>query len=203
MASRASEWRELVEPHFGFLTDLGFTSVEVDESSFWSLWVQYRSGTSAVRISKSNEFIRCEVELIRLVDGQVPPYPIWITADRIDWALLDTVLEVRAPELMRRIPPGGLKPSELDNQLRFWSQALRDWAADFLAGGFGPIDDAAGLVRARVAEQPQQVQVWIPDTAPAGAEADAAARAQADVPPNIGVTVRRYRRGRSSSTDQT
>jgi hypothetical protein len=203
MADMAAAWRKQVDPHFGFLADRGFSAVDVDDSSFWSLWVQYRSDTAAVRVSKSNEFVRCEVNLIRLVDGAVPPYPIWITAERIDWTLLDTVLEVRAPELMRQRPPGGLKTSELDSQLRFWSQALRDWAGDFLTGGFDPIDEAAAVGRARVAANPQEVQVWIADSAPASSEADVAARVQADVPPNVGVTVRRYRRGRGRPTDQT
>ena len=102
MGEDATTWRELVEPHSGFVADFGFEAVDLDEGSFWSLWVQYRSPTAAIRISKSREFVRCEVELIRLVDGEVPAYPIWITEDRIDWVLLDNVVAVRRPDLLGR-----------------------------------------------------------------------------------------------------
>jgi hypothetical protein len=172
MGQGAAKWLKTVEPHFGFLADIGFASREVDDSSFWSVWVQYRSETSAVRISKSNEFVRSEVHLIRLVDAQVPPYPIWITDDRIDWVLLDNVVEARSPELMNELrKQTGLKPSQLDQQLQFWAQLLRDVAGDFLAGDFAPLDQAATVIRSRVAENPQSVQLWLPDDAPEGAEA--------------------------------
>jgi hypothetical protein len=66
MGKEATKWLEAVDPHFGFLADLGFAPRAVDDSSFWSVWVQYQSSTSAVRISKSNEFVRSEVHLIPL-----------------------------------------------------------------------------------------------------------------------------------------
>ena len=65
MGKDAAEWRELVEPHFGFVAAFGFEAVDLDDGSFWSLWVRYRSPTAAIRISKSREFVRCDVELIR------------------------------------------------------------------------------------------------------------------------------------------
>jgi hypothetical protein len=202
MGKDGEKWLERVEPHFGFLRSLGFGNVDTDDSSFWSIWVQYRSENSAVRISKSNEFVRAEVALIRLVDGEVPPDPIWITDARIDWTLLDNVVEVRVPELMSDVgKQTGLKSSQLEEQLRFWAQILREVAADFLAGSFAPMDEAAALVRSRVAAHPQQVQVWLPEDAPVGAEAQEAGAVQATVPPNVSVSVRRYRRGRDRKSN--
>ena len=196
MGQEATTWLNRVDPHFGFLAGMGFSGRDVDDSSFWEIWVQYRSETSAIRISKSNEFARSEVHLIRLVDAQVPPYPIWITDNRIDWVLLDDVVETRAPDLMDQVRKQvGLKSSDLDQQLQFWAQVLRDVAGDFLAGNFGPLDEAAALIRSRVADNPQTVQVWLPDDAPEGAEAQARGAVAATVPPNVGVSVRRYRRG--------
>lgn len=195
MGKEAAKWLKAVDPYFGFLTGQGFGSRDLDDSSFWSIWAQYRSETSAIRISKSNEFVRAEVHLIRLVNGEVPPYPIWITDDRIDWTLLDNVVEARQPDLMREVTRlRGLKPSELDEQLHFWAQVLRDVAGDFLAGDFAPLDEAGAIVRARVADSPQSVQVWLPDDAPHGADADEAAAVAATVPPEVTVSVRRYRR---------
>lgn len=199
MGKTAEKWRKQVEPHFGFLYDHGFTTVDVDDSSFWSLWVQYRSGTVAVRISKSNETTRAEVQLIRLVDGEVPAYPIWITEERLDWTLLDNVVEARQPHLREDAAKlSGLTASQLDQQLQFWASVLSDVAPEFLDGDFAPIDEAGELIRSRVAEHPQQVRVWIPNDAPADSEAEQIAEVQSTVPPNVGVSVRRYWRGRGS-----
>lgn len=105
---------------------MGFGGRDVGDSSFWSIWVQYRSDTSAIRISKSNEFVRAEVHLIRLVNGQVPHYPIWITDEPIDWILLDNVVESREPGLLSEMKrQTGLKFPELDGQLRFWARVLQ------------------------------------------------------------------------------
>ena len=87
MGKDAEKWRNRVEPHFGFVVDFGFGAVDVDDSSFWSMWVQYRSENSAIRISKSNEFNRCEVELIRLVNGLLLRSwtTWWRLGGRISW----------------------------------------------------------------------------------------------------------------------
>lgn len=195
MGRLANQWRETVEPTFGFLVDLGFEDVDVDDSDFWSLWVQYRSPTAAVRVSKSNEFTRVEVELIRLDEGQVPPYPVWITEDRIDWTLLDNVIEVRRPGLMRRVrTQHGLDDGAVNAQLTFWAKALRDVAPDFLDAGFAALDEAGELIRRRVAENPQKMQVWIPSEAPADAETRQMQDLEGILPPEVGLEFRRYRR---------
>lgn len=189
------KWAAKVEPHFGFLVDHGFGQVETDDSSFWSIWVQYASGRAAVRISLSNEFRRAEVQLIRLVDGQVPPYPIWITSDRIDWVLLDTVLEARKPSrLAETRSMTGLDGKRLDEQLAFWAEILRAVAPDFLGGDFAAMDETAEIVRARVREHPQQIVTWLPEDAAPGADEAALHDSAATVPPEVEVSVRRYRR---------
>jgi hypothetical protein len=203
MGKEAAKWLGLVEPHFRFLSSLGFTTIDVDDSSFWSTWVQYRSDTSAIRIELSREFVRSEVHLIRLVNGEVPTYPIWITDDRIDWALLDNVVEVRQPDLMADVgKQTGLTSDELDGQLRFWAHILCDVARDFLAGDFASLDEAATLIRSRVAEHPQRVQVWLSEEAPESAEDQEETAVRAQVPPNVGVSVRRYRRGPRPKSDR-
>jgi hypothetical protein len=61
------------------------------------------------------------------------------------------------------------------------------------------IDEAAEIIRARVREHPQELTIWLPDNAPAGTEAAQAERARSDVPPEVGVKVRRYWRRKPSS----
>lgn len=195
MGRAADAWAKTVGPHMSFLIGHGFSRVTTDDSSFWSLWVQYASDDAAVRISKSNEFRRSEVHLIRLVDAKVPPYPIWITADRIDWTLLDNVLEARRPALMQAaLPMAGLQDRDIELQLAFWANALREACPDFLAGDLAAIDEAGEIVRGRVREHPQEIVAWLPEDAPDGADASAAREMADTVPPDVAVRVRRYRR---------
>lgn len=111
----------MVEEHFDFLVERGFRLTDVDYST-WTISVTYGSATSAVQVSKSNEFIRSEVHLVRLVDGKLPPYPIWVTEARIDWTLLDNVLEARAPGLLER-------------SLKLTGSSRPTWSSN---SGFGP-----------------------------------------------------------------
>ncbi|MEO7259933.1 MAG: hypothetical protein ABI047_01465, partial [Jatrophihabitantaceae bacterium] len=194
--SIATKWAAKVAPHFDFLKEHGFSRVNTDDSSFWSIWAQYSSDRAAVRISQSNEFRRAEVDLIRLTDGVVPPYPIWITSERIDWTLLDNVVEARLPSRIKEsLSMAGLDAKRLDAQLAFWAQTLQDVAADFLAGDFAALDEAAEIVRERVREHPQQIVTWLPEDSPPDADEAALRDAAASVPPEVGVSVRRYRRG--------
>lgn len=112
---------KLVAPSFAFLEAHGFRLSATEDSSAWETW-QYTSAVSAVRVTRSNEFVRADVHLIRLVDGQVPAYPIWITSERMNWALLDNVLEVRTPDLLRQVA-GGL----FDPELRTRSSLVPTW----------------------------------------------------------------------------
>lgn len=193
MGKRASKWLRQVEPHFAFLRDHGFTRVATDDSSFWSLWVRYYSLVAAVEVAKSTEFSRVEVTLIRLVDGEVPPYPIWITSAPVSHVLLDTVLAAR-DRADPREPRGGLHPDDVERQLSFWATALRDVVPDFLAGDLSAIDEAEAVIRRKGEEHPQQLTVWLPEDAPPTAEAEELAKMREQVPEGVTIEVRRYRR---------
>ena len=73
-------WRKAVAVHFDFLLSHGFAHDGVEIDSFWATSSTYRSSSAAVRVTRSTEFTRVDVSLIRLVDGKVPTYPIWVTA---------------------------------------------------------------------------------------------------------------------------
>ena len=109
--------------------------------------------------------------------------------------LLDNVVAVRRPDLLAEATrQSGLGASQVDDQLRFWARVLREVAGDFLEGGFASLDEAGALVRSRVAAHPQQVQVWLPSDAPDGAEEERVEEVRGTVPPQVGVSVRRFRR---------
>ncbi|MFN8022233.1 MAG: hypothetical protein U0Q03_11960 [Acidimicrobiales bacterium] len=192
MPGNLDRWTSAVERHFGFLKAHGFTLGSAEEPTQWERAVLCKAPAVAVRVARSVEFARAEVNLIRLVDDQVPPYPIWITDDVVNWTLLDTVIEARRPDLMKQLPPGGLDESELDRQLAAWAELLRLVAADFLDGDAGAIDDAAEVLRQRVQEHPQRVTVWVPREA----EPSIADDVRASVPSNVEVNVAGYSRWR-------
>ena len=85
MGTVGDKWLGQVERNFGFVRGFGFSKVDVDDTQTTSLggpWVDYRSRVAVIRVRKSYEDYRCMVTLIELVDGKVPPHPIWVTATR-------------------------------------------------------------------------------------------------------------------------
>ncbi len=185
-----------MERHFGFVDAFGFRSLGAEERSQWETSIVYKSRQVALKISLSREFSRAEVNLIRLVDDRVPPYPIWITEEVLNWTLLDNVIEARRPDLSAQIPSGGLQEDELERQLETWAELLRLVAPEFLEGDPSAIDDAAVVIRQRVSEHPQQVTVWLPEDTPSNADRDLVGDVRGSVPPNVDVKVAHYSRWR-------
>jgi hypothetical protein len=108
---------------------------------------------------------------------------------------VDNVLEARRPDLQHAaLLTTGLQDREIEFQLAFWADALRAVCSDFLAGEFAAIDEAGAIVRARVREHPQEIVTWLPEDAPADADASALRDMASTVPPEVAADVRRYRR---------
>ena len=187
-------WARAVAAHFGFLEAHGYALASVDDSSFWQTDALYRRPEVAVKIARSVEFRRVEVSLIRLVDDQVAPEPIWLTASApVHSVLLDNVLEARDSELRWRAGAvGGLGDDEVQRQLAFWAAALREVCPEFLDGDATAIDEAAAMLRAKVARHPQQLTIHLPASASAAEEARAIVEAERTVPPEVKVVVNRY-----------
>lgn len=194
-----AKWQRAVSPYFDFLLEHGFTP---DPKAGYSEWygtaAVYRSRVSAVQVTWSLEFDRVEVELVRLVDGQFPDYQVFFSESApVNRTLLDNVVVARAPDRVNEIQEAtGLKKAAVERQLALWSQLLRDVAADFLAGQQTAFDEAKAVIRERVREHPQRVVVWLPDTAPPEEDSRALQERRAQVPPEVEVVVRRYRRPR-------
>jgi hypothetical protein len=187
-------WARAVAAHFGFLEAHGYAFASVDDSSFWQTDVLYRRPEVAVKITRSNEFRRVEVSIIRLVDDHVAPEPIWLTPTvPIHSALLDNVLEARGSELRWRAGAvSGLGADEVQRQLAFWAAALREVCPEFLDGDATAIDEVAAMLRAKVANHPAQLTIHLPDSASAAEKARAILEAQDTVPPEVTVVVNRY-----------
>lgn len=202
-------WKAQVATHFGFLeTTYGFHFANVDGSSWWQTTVRYDSPLLAVRIDNSVEFERVEVWLTRLVDGQLPEYPVFINPDTpINYVILDRVLQVRAPQKAETlIELKGLNGEQVERSLVFLADALQEYCDDVLRGDFAIFDIIAVQIHQEVQEHPQEVRIILPDTAAPGEEAPLAMELQKNYPQQpIRVeyysTQRGKRRSRKSVSD--
>jgi hypothetical protein len=137
--ARADEWQSFVTPYFGYLeTDYGFRVTQVDASSPWLVRMIYQTATTAIYVDCNFEFLRVEVSLVRLLDGELPPYPVFIRHDTVMHEfLLDNLLNIRAPHLMSEIwESKGLGEGKVRQSLKLFGPALNDYAADVLRGDF-------------------------------------------------------------------
>ena len=160
-------WKAQVAAHFGFLeTAYGFHFAKVDGSSWWQTTVRYDAALLAVRIDKSVEFERVEVWLIRLVDGQLPKYPIFINPETpINYVILDRVLHYRGPQEAEKLAGlKGLTDDRVEGSLIFLANALRTYCDDVLRGDFALFEIIAEQIHQQAREHPQGIRIIVPDT---------------------------------------
>ncbi len=200
IARRGQDWSERVRTHFDFLTEHGFTVTDIQATDWWRVSVIYRSSTAAVRVAFNIEYQRVDLDLMRLVDHELPAYPIFVV-DQVPVNMFhaDWLLRLRGdPD---RVPAEicGLSETQVRAQLIFWAAALREYGGDFLAGDLDVLDQLERMIRERARGLQQQVTVWLPDTSTEDDEAHAVEHAQAVTPDGVETAVRRYSRPRRSS----
>jgi hypothetical protein len=194
VARAAKAWERRVRGHFDFLVEHGFRFERV-ETNAWATTAVYLSPALGLEVTRSVEFDRVEIELIRLVEGELPEYEVWVTDGPRNRVLFDNVLIARAPELDEASRAlSGLSTEDEETQLRFWADALRSVAPDFLEGDDAPLREGEQVVRQRVVENPQELTIWLPSDASQEEEDRAREEARQTAPPNVEVSVRRYRR---------
>jgi hypothetical protein len=189
------QWAEQVGRHFGFLARYGFAVTGIDGSTWWEVRVTYRSPRSAVAVIRSVEFQRVEVQLIRLVDSELPEYPIFVVDSvPVNTFYTDDLLGLRldgAGDVLAS--QHGLEPQEVEAQLAFWSEVLRDYGGDLLAGDLSVLDELEQMVRDRARQHRQEVVVSLPESASADEEAHAVDDTRTTVPDGVAIVAQRYR----------
>lgn len=185
-----------VSPHFHYLVDQFGMRIVGRGSGAWETCVTYARDPIAIIVRRSIEFDRVEVEMVRMVDGQLPKVPIFIHEDTpIDRGLFDHAVALRAGpeelEAMKRL--GGLEQSEVEAALAFLGPAVQRLASDFLGGDTSLIDKIGRLIRERVAESPQQITVHLPEGTPPREVEQAVAQAK-KADPRVPIVVHFYRR---------
>jgi len=194
VAGAAKAWKRQVRKHFDFLVEHGFRFDHVDEK-WWAITAVYLSSRLGLEVTRSTEFDRVEITLVRLVEEKLPEYEVWVSDGPLNRVLFDNVLIARAPELdeaSRALK--GLSAKDEEHQLRFWADALRSVAPEFLEGDDAALRDGERVIRQRVGENPQELTVWLPSDASAEEEDRAREEARQTAPPNVEISVRRYRR---------
>jgi hypothetical protein len=193
--AEGKQWAEQVERHFGFLARYGFAVTDIEASTWWEVRVTYRSPRSAVAVIRSVEFQRVEVQLMRLADGELPEYPIFVVDSvPVNTFYADDLLELRldgADEVLAS--QHGLEPQEVEAQLAVWSEVLRDYGGDLLAGDLSVLDELEQMVRDRARQHRHEVVIWLPESASADEEAHAVDDTRTTVPEGVAVVARRYR----------
>jgi hypothetical protein len=189
---RGQHWANRVRPHFDFLTGYGFALTDVVGEDWWKVAVIYRSARAAVEVALNFEYVRVDLTLLRLVDGELPGYPIFVVDSApVHTFHADWLLRLRASPDEQ--PTKGVNDAEAQAQLVFWAAALREHGADFLAGDLSVLDQLEHLIRDNARRHgPPQVTVWTP--ADAGPDEATMERMRSATPEDVDITVRQYRR---------
>lgn len=140
---------------FAFLeTDFGMTlkpeTKAERRSHWWGRYVTYVGDRTFVRIELDTRDVAFNILLGPLVDGEIPPYPIFLEREDepLTWFPLWAILQSRgAPD-----PPFSfVEDEQLDRELAAWASALREHAAPALAGEFEELRDPVRRVKYREA----------------------------------------------------
>ena len=192
MTQTGKQWAALVGRHFTFLGEVGFRLDHIEEK-WWATSAVYRSDALGLEVTRSVEFGRVELTLLRLVDGELPEVEVWVSEAPLNRVLFDNVLEARQPELLHELG-NGLSEGEVEAQLARYAELLRNVVPDFLEGSDAALVEGDAVIRERVKANPQELTVWLPSDASEAEEADARAKAERTSPPEVRTSVRRYAR---------
>lgn len=134
--ARADDWMATSQKHFDYLESVyGFHISEVDASCIWNTRIVYRTDTVAIYVDCNVEYLRAEVSLVRLLDGELPEYPKR-NMPRHQF-LIDDLVQVRAHHLLPKLMElQGLEDEQIEESLKFLARVLREYADDVLHGDF-------------------------------------------------------------------
>jgi hypothetical protein len=195
-ALAAARWRSTVSRYFTFLeSEFHMRVIATDDSSNWETSVTYGRDPIAVIVRYNVEFDRAEIELVQLIDHQVPKVPIFVHQDTpTNRALLDLLLVVRAPTEAEQLKAlTGLSKGAIERALSFQAAALQRYGRDFLDGDTSVFADIDRLIKARVPKDPQVLRIHVPEGT-SQAEIDKTVAQARKVDPRVPIEVGFYRR---------
>lgn len=122
---------------FAFLEETYKCGVSAEKDRYGT-YVTYVNTTTAVRVSYEPREDGLYVLLSRLVDGKIPPYPIFIKPEtEISSFYLHEILRLKAPGMFEEYKLQVEKGEKaLTDRLSFYANALEKYAVDMLLGDF-------------------------------------------------------------------
>ncbi len=194
--AKAEAWQEKVDRHFAYLrATYGFRITSADASSGWVTRVVYQTDMAAVCVDRSIEFERVELSVMRLVDGRLPEYPVFILPDTvINETLFDNILTIRNPRLLDQLHElKGLDDDHIEASLAFLARTLEEIMPDFLTDDLSIFKEVDELIKERVKAHPPTITIYLPEDATAEHETATVEEARKSSS-GIQVVTRRYRR---------
>lgn len=138
---------------FRFLEDV-YMCVVTEEENAYGVFITYLNKTTSVRISYEQREGGLFLFVSKLINGDIPEYPIVITQDsEINGFYLDDILSIRAPEEIKKFHEMLSKgsQSELAAELFFYASMLKKHAKDILLGNFYIFSELELIVKRRIA----------------------------------------------------
>ena len=135
---------------FSFLIDDFSFREESLELDNWGIRLVFCNSTTGVRISYEPREGGIFVMLIRLVDGKLPDYPIFIDEDTVlNYFDLQDLLSIRIPCFKENNFEIGKTNSEIENYIQQIAKNLRTKAEDILKGDFLIFSELERIVKER------------------------------------------------------
>ncbi len=159
--------------HFAFLIEEFGCRVGGKKSDAFEDELIYRNATTAVKIRYEPREKYVFVLLCRLVNGKIPPYPIFVRHEKeLTQFYLDDLLTLRSPatiirkkyhrerfadkeDLHQAIKASLEEPfteQNLEHMIKTYAAALREHGSDILKGNFTVFAELEKIVRKRTAE---------------------------------------------------
>ena len=144
---------------FRFLEDQFGCKVSC-ESDRYGTYVTYQNLTTAIRIAlepREGGVFSCR--LIRLIDGTIPPVPIFIKPDTpLHGFYVEYLLDLRASSCKRYRPTIEelYKPTTYKKILTQYAYAVKRYAIDILCGDFRIFDELEKVVKKRAEESREE-----------------------------------------------
>jgi hypothetical protein len=147
----SNDFKDKIRKSFRYLeTKYNFELIN-SKKTRWVEAVLYKNSTTAVEILYEWREKKLLILLIRLINNQIPEYPIFIKPDtRLNQFYLDDVIT-----LVLNRP---LKKSELDSEMdlersiEFYSNALEEYGGEILRGDFNMFLDLDKIVKKRASD---------------------------------------------------
>lgn len=137
---------------FQYLVDEFNFEVVSQKSSSYSCSIFYKNHSTAVEISYEPREKHIFVLLMRLVDGEIPEYPIFICQEaELNSFYLDDLLSIRnSPYVFdQKLIETPFKKSGMGLLLKQYAQALKIFGSDILGGDFEIFSELEKVVKKR------------------------------------------------------